>query len=151
MSSLTASFTINGQVFTKSLTLEAIRKSGFIANQLDDLGYSEGEDMCPFDMSNLNIQDKYSEKVIDLFTTMLTYLTTADGETFIKETIEVSNEYDNDYIDKLFDKLPFAYYSHLINVTNFMDVPSVFKYLVTKFAKIIRERTQAKSEASASA
>ena len=151
MSSLTASFTINGQVFTKSLTLEAIRKSGFIANQLDDLGYSEGDELFPFDISNLNIQDKYSEKVIDLFTTMLAYLTTADGETFIKETIEVSNEYENEYIDELFNKLPFAYYSHLINVANFMDVPSIFKYLVTKFAKIIRERTQAKNEVSGSA
>ena len=148
MSSLAVTFTINGQAFTKTITLDAIRKSGFIANQLDDLGYSDGEELCPFDISNLNIQDKYSEKVIDLFSTMLTYLTTTDGETFIKETIEVSNEYENEYIDELFNKLPFAYYSHLINVANFMDVPSVFKYLVTKFAKIIRERTLVKSEAS---
>jgi hypothetical protein len=143
MASLTVTFTINDKDFTKQMTLEAIRKSGFIANQLDDLGYIEGEKLCSFDISNLNIQDKYSEKVIDLFTTILIYLTTVDGETFIKETIEVSNDYENEYIDNLFDKLPYAYYSHLINVTNFMDVPSIFKYLVIKFAKIIHERTNA--------
>lgn len=145
MASIHVAFTINGKIFTKLTTLEAIRKAGFIANQLDDLGYSEGDELSPFDISNLNIQEKYSEKVIDIFSTMLTYLTTADGATFINETIEVSNDYENEYIDKLFDKLPFAYYSHLINVVNFMDVPCIFKYLVTKFAKIIRDRTLEKS------
>ncbi len=149
MSSLTVTFSINGQSFSKATTLEIIRKSGFIANQLDDLGFTEGEDLPPFDISNLNIQDKYAEKVVDLFYNMLSFLTTADGDTFLKETIEVSNDYDNEYIDKLFDKLPYAYYSHLINVANFMDVPSIFKYLVSKFARIIRARTQASQGASA--
>lgn len=151
MSHLTASFIINGRVFTKHLTLEAIRKSGFIAGQLDVLEYTDESEMYTFDISNLGIQDQYSEKVVDIFANMLTYLTTADGETFSKETIDVSNDYENEYINKLFAGLPFAYHSHLLNVVNFMEVPSVFKYLASKFAKIINERTNANSGASASA
>ena len=144
MSSITVTFTINGKNYTKDTTLDVIRKSGFIANQLDDLGYNEGEELCPFDISNLNIKDKYSEKIVDLLINMLTFLTTAEGDTFSKESIEVSNDYENEYIDKLFEKLPYAYYSYLIDVANFMEVQSVFRYLVVKLAKIVRSRTQAK-------
>ena len=142
---VTVTFIINDSSFKHTMTLDAIRKSGMIANILDDTGYNEGDEFMPIILSGLNIQEKYQEKVVSIMVHLLNYLTTANGEEFIKETIDVSNEYENEEVDKMFNRLQFAYYSHIINVANFLNVPSVFKYLVSKFAKIIRERTQAKT------
>lgn len=142
---VTTTFIINDSSFEHNMSLNAVRKAGMIANIMDDTGYNAGDELMPVVLSGLNIQEKYQEKVVSIMVHLLNYLTTANGEEFMKETIDVSNDYENEEIDKLFNGLPFAYYSHIINVANFLNVPSVFNYLVSKFAKIIRDRTQAKA------
>lgn len=146
MSRLALSFTVNEQVFTKSLTLEAIRKSGFIADQLDVLEYKAGNELPPFDISNLSIKKEYCEKVIDIFALVLEYLTTPEGEVFSNETIVVSKDYTNAYVDDLFKDLPHAYCANLINLANFMIVPSIFHYLIVKLATIIHTKSVVKSD-----
>ncbi len=148
MALLKVTFIINDNSFDHDIPLPVIRKSGMINNILDDTGIPEGDDRMPIVLSGLNIQEKYHAKVVSLIIDLLTYLTTDGGDTFTKETIEVSNDYENEDIDKMFSGLAFAYYSHVINVANFLDVPSVFKYLVAKFAKLVRDRIRAKKDGS---
>lgn len=132
---------LNGTMYVRMMTLDALRQSSFINGMIDVFD----EDMICDDMvlplDTFAVDAGTEERIADIISYLLNFLTTHDGNEFIHATKMISPKYECVFINSYLASDRLRTSIRLIPIFNFLGVDSVFTYLSAKVGRNIMERS----------